>query len=99
MRTTRGTQSCESCAAESSGVRTPATTRSTNPDYAGLALCAECADEYDSRPSWGGGATTDEMAREERASDVMVSCDTSIPPWKAGRVANAKRMPGKEPSG
>lgn len=32
------------------GERVPATTRSTNPDWSGYQLCAECAAEYDSRP-------------------------------------------------
>ena len=39
---------CESCAASGQhGV--PATTRSIKAEYAGYALCAECAAEYDSR--------------------------------------------------
>lgn len=35
---------CESCHER------PATTHSTNPDWRGYELCAECAAEYDKRP-------------------------------------------------
>jgi hypothetical protein len=38
---------CDSCL--ESGEHTPATTTSTNPDYSGYELCAECVAEYDSR--------------------------------------------------
>ena len=38
---------CESCRA--TGRETPATTRSSNPDWSGYVLCAECADEYNAR--------------------------------------------------
>ncbi len=38
---------CESCLA--TGVKTPATTRSVNPEFSGYELCEECAAEYDSR--------------------------------------------------
>lgn len=40
---------CESCL--EAGIHTPATTHSTNPDFAGYRLCAACAEEYDSRVS------------------------------------------------
>jgi hypothetical protein len=46
---------CESCL--EGGQHTPATTRSTNPDYAGYALCHECADEYDRRTAKRGERT------------------------------------------
>lgn len=43
---------CESCIVN--GERTPATTKSINPDYSAHHLCQACADEYDSRvPSSG----------------------------------------------
>lgn len=38
---------CESCA--ETGIQTVATTKSINPDFAGYALCEDCAAEYDSR--------------------------------------------------
>ena len=38
------TSECQSCL--ESGIHTPATTHSTNPDYAGYDLCEECAAEY-----------------------------------------------------
>ncbi len=38
---------CESCA--ENGESTPATTRSTNPEWSGYELCAECAAEYNQR--------------------------------------------------
>jgi hypothetical protein len=42
---------CESCLASIQRQETPATTHSTNPDFSGYDLCAECAAEYDSRPT------------------------------------------------
>lgn len=41
---------CESCLASDPRVEREATTRSTNPDWAGYPLCDECAAEYNSRP-------------------------------------------------
>lgn len=38
---------CESCL--QTGIQTPATTHSVNPDWSGYDLCEECAAEYDSR--------------------------------------------------
>jgi superfamily II helicase len=38
---------CESCLVAS--IKTPATTHSTNPDWAGYELCEECAQEYNNR--------------------------------------------------
>lgn len=40
---TETTRTCESCHEK------PATTHSTNPDWSGYDLCAECAAEYDKR--------------------------------------------------
>jgi len=39
---------CDSC--RETGIHTPATGHSTNPDWSGYDLCDECRAEYDSRP-------------------------------------------------
>ena len=38
---------CASCAV--AGIAAPATTSSSNPEWSGYALCADCAAEYDAR--------------------------------------------------
>jgi hypothetical protein len=38
---------CDSC--KETGIHTPATTHSINPDFAGYCLCEACAAEYDAR--------------------------------------------------
>ena len=47
MKTVSEKTECESCLV--AGEHTPATTHSINPKFSGYALCAQCADEYDSR--------------------------------------------------
>lgn len=47
MKTVSEKTECESCLV--AGEHTPATTRSINPEFSGYALCAQCANEYDSR--------------------------------------------------
>ena len=56
QRLKRAGAECESCLA--SGDHRPATTHSRNPNFAGYALCAECAAEYDSRKDKDGGWAT-----------------------------------------
>ena len=47
---------CESCII--GGIEREATTKSTNPGFAGYALCDECATEYNSRPDPQEGRET-----------------------------------------
>ena len=66
---------CESCA--ETDIVTPATTRSTNQDWNGYALCQECADEYDSRP----GGTMSELSPtlQTLKARTCPKCDHEFP--------------------
>lgn len=59
-------KTCESCNEHY------ATTRSTNPDWSGYNLCAECAAEYDARPPVGIVQAVRERV-EYRVSDGVES--------------------------
>ena len=48
MLTTNVNPECDGCLFKK--IHRPATTKSTNPDFAGWELCEECADELNERP-------------------------------------------------
>jgi hypothetical protein len=49
MITTNIEPECDACWDRK--IHKPATTKSTNPDYAGYELCEECAEKFNKQPS------------------------------------------------